>query len=1149
MRHPLSVYLRIILTVALAVPVLLVPLSHARGEGDEEPFVVTAPQPVTGRPELAVLPEQRAAARLTVFSPDSKKLAVGGTGVIFLWDLTTGQCVSTLSGHAGDVNALAFSADGKRLASGGEDHAVKVWDLETGRETLTLARHKDRVTALAFSPDGKRLASGSDDKTVILWDTATGEAVKVITDHAGGLTAAAFSPDGKWLATGGLDKRMLLWDFAGGNDPPKAIEQKDAVAALAFSPDSQALAAAVGPYTGGEARFGLCEVTLWNAGAWDERKKLPPVGAGLTALAFTPDGTGVVTATFDRTLVIWDAARALERQVSVGQTPSPDLARSVTRERDGIVTVWNLQTRRVFVRCVGLTGGGWLCATSEGYYGCSEGADARIGWRFGVTTYACDRFAARFNKPELPERALAGEDLSREPALDGTLLPPNIAFAAPRGDTEITEQTVDLQIQTAGLHPITRIELTVNGKPGPPEVVKALTFEKPEKPRQAVKLEYRLPLDETRFRLRVVSYDTEGMQSAPAEVTLYLPGAREAAERLFVLCVAVNRFKAPEIPSLRFAVQDAEAFAKLFTEHKLQPPCAKGFTVKMLTEKDATATAVTAAINEIKASAGPRDMVIIYLATHRVRDTAGNLFLASYDLNMTDLRRTAVDWRTLTGLINNIATPQVLVLADVGRSAEHPTAKALDAQLHAFYAVNPDELGVSQWDWGHGAFALALLEGLGGKADAGANGVITFGELNDYVAKRVEELSEGRQHPQWPALEAKMRDIPLTWIALPRLNNMTVDELTKILQDGETDVKRRDNTGRTLLHWATAANRAELAELLLERGADANAADNAGETPLHVAASAGLRDVAGKLLAKGADLNLRDKENRTPFEMARIYDQSAMMDLFLPAAAPNSRDETGKTPLHLAVVYNRPKVVQQMLPKYANLNVGDDDGNTPLHLAAAKGLVQIAGLLLDKDANANAANKPGATPLHLAVAQNQAKMVSFLLERGAKIDAPDGEGRTPLHWTVDGETLEMIDLLAARGVNLNLGDKDGVAPLSLAVNGGKLAAAKQLLLRGADVNVRDKSFYAPLHWAATQESPEMLKLLLAYKPSLNPHDKDGYTPLHAAAWYNRVDNITLLLAAGAPINDKNKAGQTPLALAKKNNAKEAAELLQAKGGF
>lgn len=1151
MRNPLSVFRGMLLRAAAVVAMCSVfgPAPGACGQ-EPEPFVVSAPQPVAGRPELCVLQGGRASARLAVFSPDGTRLAVAGTGGIFVWDLTTGQSSARVAGHEGDITALAFSPDGTRLASGGEDHTVKVWNLADGRAALTLTGHTARINAVAFSPDGTRLASASDDKTVMLWDAAAGTAVKTLTGHIVAVTALAFSPAGKWLATGGLDRSILLWNPAEGGEPRALPAQRESVAALAFSPDGQTLAAAVGSINPGDRRVGPCEVTLWKPADGTVLKKLPPVGADLVALAFTADGAGVVAATGNRTLAVWDSERAVELLVAVGMAASPDLSRSATWERDGRVTIWELKARRALLRCIGLDNGGWLSATPEGYYVSSPDGDALAGWRFGTAIYPCASFAAKYHKPDLVRRALAGEDLSREPALDGTTLPPNIAITAPNDDAEIEKRTIDLRVQAAGMRPVARIELIVNGKPCLEDAAQSLIFATPDKLQQATRVSLRLPLNETRFCVRAVAVDIDGLRSVPAEVALYLPGAREAVARLYVLCVGVGRFKAPEIPALRFAEKDADAFAKLFTERKIQPPCAQGFTVKTLIGEAATASAVTAALNEIRANAGANDMVILYLATRRMRDAAGNLFVLTYDANPANLRGSSIDWRTLAATVNNTKARQVLVMADIGRSATHPLARTHDAQLRALYSRKPDETGIERSDWEYSPFATAVLEGLSGKADAGKiDGVVTFSELNDYVAQRVEELSAGSQHPEWPGLQDAQKNTPLTWVALPRLDIMTANELTKYLQGG-ANVHQRDNTGRTLLHWAVAANRPDLVSLLLELGADVNAADATGITPLHIASAGGLQDVGAKLLARGANLAAQDNEGCTAFEIARIYDQGAMMDFFLPAAVADSRDAAGNTPLHLAVLYNRPKVVQQMLAKKYDLHAVDNNGNTPLHLAAAVGAVEAAGLLLAAGANVNAANAAGATPLHLAAGANQQKVAALLLDRGAKVDPTDLNGRTPLFATIEGEYTAMIDLLAKRGARISFGDKEGVTALHLAVLGGKFKAARQLLARGADAGARDNvNKLTPLHLAAVQESPDMLKLLLEFKPGPNPHDKDGHTPLHAAAWYNRVENITLLLNAGALLNDRNKGGLTPLAMAVRNNATDAAKLLREKGGF
>jgi RNA polymerase sigma factor (sigma-70 family) len=182
------------------------------------------------------------------FSPDGKTLATADR-TIRLWDLTTTKEIRQFSSpdpRQHSVYSLAFSRDGKKLASAeGSDKTVKVWDVASGKELATFRGHTEFVIAVAFSPDGKSVASAGGEKIVKVWDLATGKERLSLQGPVSGFRGLAFSPDGRLLASaGGGDKTVQVWDTTTGKPLTTLAAHTKQVWTVAFTRDGQRLVTA-----------------------------------------------------------------------------------------------------------------------------------------------------------------------------------------------------------------------------------------------------------------------------------------------------------------------------------------------------------------------------------------------------------------------------------------------------------------------------------------------------------------------------------------------------------------------------------------------------------------------------------------------------------------------------------------------------------------------------------------------------------------------------------------------------------------------------------------------------------------------------------------------------------------------------------------
>lgn len=693
------------------------------------------------------------------FSPDGKTRANGSGATIKLWDVASAKELKTLKGHSNSVESVAFSSDGKTLASGGDDDTIKLWNVASGQEVKSLKGRTNYMTvhAVAFSPNGKTLAS-SNFGGIKLWDVASGQELMTLTGSSSA-RSIAFSADGKTLAGSGK-----LWDVASGQELIKlnrqwmpGIGSDGQVYSVAFSPDGKTLA------TGSEANF-----KLWDVATGRELKTLE--GRSQTKITFSTDGKTLITGSLDRTVILWD-----------------------------------VESGKRLASLIALDEKDWAIATPEGLFDGSPNAWKQLVWRLDNNTFKyapVEAFFKEFYYPGLLQEIVEGKrprpaikNLSevdiRQPGVNITRVggeavqdkglgqPVTLSKAVLTRNVEVEIQLTDNAGQPLRPnHPPTSgaqdLRLFRNGSLV--KLWRGSLFDKQSgceqtagEPREARRAICRvtIPIVAGDNDLTAYAFNHENVKSNDGEALVKGSESLRRSGTLYTLAIGVNEYANSQY-NLRYAVADAQDFA---AELKRQQAALGNYEreeIICLADKDATKANILTSLADLSAKIQPEDALVIYFAGHGTAQQ-NRFYMIPHDLgyagsrtqlnaaSLQNILAHSISDEELERAVEGIDAGQMALVIDAcnsGQALESEEKRrgpmnskglaqlAYEKGMYILTAAQSYQAAQEATKLGHGFLTYSLVdEGLKtGAADTDKDGQVLLREWLDYAVGRVPQM-------------------------------------------------------------------------------------------------------------------------------------------------------------------------------------------------------------------------------------------------------------------------------------------------------------------------------------------------------------------------------------------------------------------------
>lgn len=761
----------------------------------------------------------------TAYSPDGKFILSGGeSGVLMLWDVTTGKKIRQFEGHSDGIRGLGFSPDGKYALSGSLDKTIKVWDISTGRtiKTINLGEGKNRNTV--FSPDAKYATTkhmffGLKNE-IKIWDLSNGSEIRRLNFGDFAFIPTAFSADSSYAIVMDADRNMTLWRIPTG-EKIKTFEQgKDRIFHIAFSPDGKYTVMVGSNGKGGFAQRPIRKLIEVSSGKeiWRFTDGFNG-GLGFEDTKFSPDGTYFLTARSDADLKLWDAATGAEIRRMLhepylnvywrtGINFSPD-GKYVANNTQSAIRIFNISTGEEIAALIGFEDGEWLAITSEGYYNSSEKGAQYLKVTFEGTDYTVDQFYDVFYRPDIVAAKLQGEDIgalvsiTMKDAIKNP--PPVVEFTSKLSDTNQPKVKVSYQVKNAG-GGIGEVRLFHNGKlvqsdgyyrevvkssaDGQAQLAalnskaiyaemrsisvkgKADTTPIATKPKGDL-FEGSIEIDAIpgENEVSIAAFNGSNTVQSYIKTISFNSSAKSEDPQLYILSIGIDQYKDTNV-NLKYAVKDAKDIEKKLRTQSATLYKTGDIHYVLLTDGEATKTNITHKIDALSKIMKPRDSFIIFVAGHGVL-LQNQYYLLTHDYNGMVNDNSMISSNEIVEMSKKIKSLSQLIIFDTCHAGgvDYIVSGLYDARMSVLakkmglhiYASASDKQAAMDGYKGNGLFTYALLDGLNNnkEADKNKDGKVSVVGLGEYSKKMTTNISKEIGESQTPLIINFGRDNPI----------------------------------------------------------------------------------------------------------------------------------------------------------------------------------------------------------------------------------------------------------------------------------------------------------------------------------------------------------------------------------------------------